>query len=127
MKEKKDISGGMFVLVVEFFNALLGQLHQGNIFRYGFFAGVKKISEQTVVEILSLIGQETNFQSLNQRLDVFCAGEHRRDDHQGAQSFRNPTRKIHARQWPRRRQKCCQPIRQGNGQMAAAQQQEQAE
>ncbi len=79
------------------------------------------------MQVAVAIGQEPDFQRLDQALDVARAGEHGRDHDQGAGCRRNARREVHARQRMRRRQQSGQPVHQRDCELAGGQQREDAE
>jgi hypothetical protein len=70
MKEEKGVAGRMRVFGIELFDALLGQLQERFVFRHGFRGGVTKIGEQAKMEMLIPIGQEADFQGIDQFPDT---------------------------------------------------------
>ena len=63
-----------------------------------FGGRIGKIGQQAEVQMVVAVGEKADLQRLDQAVDAFGAGEHRRDHHQRAQLRRKPLREIHPRQ-----------------------------
>ena len=100
------------VLFIELFDSLPGQPQQRFVLRQRFFERVSKVGQQAEVQMVVPICQETDFQRIDQILDVLNAREHSRDYHQSARFRRNPFGEVHSRQRMRRRQQRGQPVHQ---------------
>ena len=79
------------------------------------------------MQVVVPIRQEPDLQRLRQILDVLSAPQHGRDHHQGAEFRRDPTGEVHPWQQVRRRQQRRQPVHQSHGELACAQQQQDAQ
>ncbi len=124
VEQEEGVAPVARVLFVQRFDPPRGQLHQRFIFRQGFLPRIPKIGQQSKVQAVVPVGQEPNFQRLDQILDVPRAGEHRRRHHQGAGFRRNTPGKVQARQRPGRRQQRRQPVHQRHRQMTGPQHRE---
>ena len=122
MKQEEEIVSTTRVLRVKAFDSLPGQLQQCRVLGQFLLLGVTKVGQQAEVQIRVAIGQESHLKCLDQTLDVAQAGEHGRDDHQGARFRRDARRIVHARQRTRRSQKGDEPIHQRDGKLTGGQQ-----
>ena len=121
MKEEENVAFRTPVLFIQLFDSLPGQPQQRFVLRQRFFERVSKIGQQAEVEMVVPICQETDFQRIDQILDVLRACEHSRDYHQSTRFLRDPFGEVHSRQRMRRRQQRGQPVHHGHRQMACAQ------
>ena len=108
----RGATGRIAVLCVELLDAPARELQQGRVLRQHFLVCVRKIGQQSEMQVAVAIGQETNFQRLGQVLDVCGAGEHGGDNHQGVRCGRNARGKIHTWQRMRRHDHLHHPVNQ---------------
>ena len=112
MEQEKRFAAHPPILLIQRRDPLCGEFHQRVILWLGFLRRIPPISQQRKVQAVIAIGQKSDFQRLDQRLDALYAGQHRWRYHQGAGFRRNTGGKIHARRWIRRGQQCRQPVHQ---------------
>ncbi len=124
MEQEEDVVPTLRVLRVQGVDPLPGQLQQRRILSQRFLRGVAQIGQQAEVQVGVAIGQEPDFQRLDEGLDVARAGEHGRDHHQGARCRGDARGEIHTRQRMRRRQQSGQPVHQRDRELAGRKQRE---
>ena len=98
MEEEERVALRAAVGFIQPFDPLPGQPQQRLVLWHHLGVGVPEVGQQAEVQILVSIGQEANFQRLDQLLNVWSAGEHRWDHDQGARFRWNPAGKVQARQ-----------------------------
>ena len=85
------------VLSIELIDTHRCQAKQRLVLRKRFLVGVRKIGQQSEVQVRVAIGQEPDFKRLDQILDVVSAGEHGWNHHQCPRLRSNSRREIHSR------------------------------
>ena len=124
MEKEENIVFSTPVLSIQLFDFLSGQQQKRFVLRYRFLTRIQKISQQTEVQILILVGQKPDFNRLNQVLNVLSAREHRRDHGQSTRFRRNSFGEVHFRQGLRRGQQRSQPVHKHYCQVACAEERE---
>ena len=84
MEQKKHIAVSPLVFSIQLFDACSGQLHQMLVTRKGFLVGIPKIGQESKVQVVVTIGQESDFERLNEVGDALGILKERRDDDQGS-------------------------------------------
>ena len=134
-EEKEQVAGhsvagrirGAPVFHVECLDALAGQAPAGRRLRQRFRRRVGEIGEQSEMQARVAIGEEPDLQRFDQGLDVFGAGQERRDHHQRARRRRQPAGIVHPRQLAGRHQQRRQPVHHPHRQLAGGDEQDDAE
>ena len=124
MEKEEYVAMSTPVCAIELFDLLSCKPHLRFVLWQRFLVSVDEISQQPEVQVVVTVCQEPDLEGLDQILDVLSAGQHGRYNHQGVEFRRNSLGEIHARQPVRRNHQCRQPVHQGKGKMAEAQNQE---
>ena len=131
MEQEKDACYGQPDFLpefqIQFVDLLRRQLHQSGVFGQRFLLGIEKIGEQREVQAGIAVGQEADFQRLDQAVDAGRAGQHGGHHNQGSPGGRDAFGEIHFRQRVRCDEQAGRPVHERDGQLAGRQQRHQAE
>ncbi|HRM67998.1 MAG TPA: hypothetical protein PLO71_01085, partial [Thauera phenylacetica] len=126
MEEEEDVAFGagsaITIFAIERRDRKACALDQRSIGRQGLLARVEQVGEQAKMQTAVAIGQEADFERLDEFIDVVGTGEQGRHHHQRAPLRRDARGEVHARQRVRRRHQSGEPVHQGNAQPARGQQ-----
>ena len=112
------------VLRVQALDAIAGELEQGFVLGQRLGGRIREVGQQAEVQVVVPVGEEADFQRLDQALDVRRASQHRRHDHQRPRLRRQTPLKGHSRQRAGRDEQRRKPVHHVRCELAGGKQQE---